>query len=440
MKAFVRSIARFAALIILGSSLLGCATRSSSVDTMGHMNAVGISYVRLVLALGEHDPDFVDAYFGPAGWREEIKSQKKPLEQIRAEAETLRAELESIDPGRDEMSKLRKTFLSKQLLALMTRADIVGGKKISFDEESRLLYDAVAPHHDAAYFQALLDTLEKELPGDGPLIDRIEAFRKGYVIPSDKLDAVFRAAIDGCRARTLQHLSLPPGESFTVEYVKNKPWSGYNWYKGDYKSVIQVNTDLPIFIDRAVDLACHEGYPGHHVYNMLLEQHMVKERGWMEFTVYPLFSPESLIAEGSANYGIEVAFPGEERTKFERDVLYPLAGLDPATAAKYARVQELAAKLSYAGNEAARDYLDARISREQARDWLVRYALMAPERAAQRVAFMEKYRSYVINYNLGKDLVGHYVERHGGTTDHPDQRWKIFSDLLSSPRIPSTLD
>jgi hypothetical protein len=103
-------------------------------------------------------------------------------------------------------------------------------------------------------------------------------------------------------------------------------------------------------------------------------------------------------------------------------------------------VQELAAKLSYAGNEAARDYLDARISREQARDWLVRYALMAPERAAQRVAFMEKYRSYVINYNLGKDLVGPYVERHGGTTDHPDQRWKIFSDLLSSPRIPSTLD
>ena len=105
------------------------------------------------------------------------------------------------------------------------------------------------------------------------------------------------------------HLALPPGESFTVEYVTGKSWSGYNWYQGDYRSLIQVNTDLPINIDRAIDLACHEGYPGHHVYNVLLEQHLVRERGWIEYSVYPLFSPQSLIAEGTANYGIEVAFP-----------------------------------------------------------------------------------------------------------------------------------
>src|SRR5688500_14834724 len=65
-----------------------------------------------------------------------------------------------------------------------------------------------------------------------------------------------------------------------------------------------LNVDLPVYIDRAVDLACHEGYPGHHVYNALLEQHLVRGRGWHEFSVYPLFSPHSLIAEGTANYGI----------------------------------------------------------------------------------------------------------------------------------------
>ena len=95
-----------------------------------------------------------------------------------------------------------------------------------------------------------------------------------------------------------------------VEYVTDKSWSGYNWYKGGFHSLIQVNTDLPIFIDRAIDLACHEGYPGHHVYNTLLEKHLVRDRGWIEFSVYPLFSPQSLIAEGTANFGIEVAFPG----------------------------------------------------------------------------------------------------------------------------------
>ena len=121
---------------------------------------------------------------------------------------------------------------------------------------------------------------------------------------------MFRKAIDGCRARTLEHLPLPNGETFTVEYVTGKSWSAYNWYKGNYTSVIQVNTDLPITIDRAIDLACHEGYPGHHVYNALLEKHLVRDRGWVEFSVYPLFSPQSLIAEGTANFGIEVAFPG----------------------------------------------------------------------------------------------------------------------------------
>ena len=114
-------------------------------------------------------------------------------------------------------------------------------------------------------------------------------------------------------------MKLPP-EHFTVEYVTNKSWSGYNWYQGGFRSLIQVNTDLPIYIDRAVDLACHEGYPGHHVYNALLEQHLVKARGWLEFSVYPLFSPQSLIAEGTANYGIEVAFPGRDRIAFEQEV------------------------------------------------------------------------------------------------------------------------
>ena len=120
-----------------------------------------------------------------------------------------------------------------------------------------------------------------------------------------------------------------------MEYVTGKSWSGYNWYQGGATSLIQVNTDLPIYIDRAIDLAAHEGYPGHHVYNALLEENLVRGRGWIEFTVYALFSPQSLIAEGTANFGIDVAFPGPERVAFERDHLFPLAGLDPARADEY---------------------------------------------------------------------------------------------------------
>ena len=188
-----------------------------------------------------------------------------------------------------------------------------------------------------ARFEEVQARLETLVPGPGPLLARIDALRDTMVIPRDKLDAVFAAAIKECRARTLAHLTLPEGESFTVEYVTSQPWGAYNWYKGDYRSVIQVNTDLPIYIDRAVDLACHEGYPGHHVMGVLVEQRLVRERGFQEMTVLPLYSPTGLIAEGSANYGIELAFPGDARVAFEREVLVPLAGLDAERAARWPR-------------------------------------------------------------------------------------------------------
>jgi hypothetical protein len=124
---------------------------------------------------------------------------------------------------------------------------------------------------------------------------------------------------------------------------------------------------------------------------------------------------------------------------FERDTLFPLAGLDPAAAGRYYRVQALVQKLSYAGNEAARRYLDGRIDRAQAVDWLMRYALSSRERSEQRVRFFERYRSYVINYNLGQDLVKEYVEKKGGTADQPEKRWQVFTELISSPRLPSGL-
>ncbi|HVS30965.1 MAG TPA: hypothetical protein VMS98_05875 [Thermoanaerobaculia bacterium] len=427
---------RILPLIFASILIASCAT----MDTTGitnQLNTASGQYVRLVLALGEHDADYVDAYYGPPAVREEVKASKPSLDDIFARATALHTGLGAIPQPADRLVALRHEYLRRQTEALIARAEMLRGRRFTFDQESRALYDAEAPVNGEEYFQRLNAELERELPGDGPLIDRLEAFRNRFVIPKDKLDAVFQAAIEGCRERTMQHIDLPPGESFTVEYVTNKSWSGYNWYQGNFRSLIQVNTDLPIFMDRAVDLACHEGYPGHHVYNLLLEKHMVKDRGWMEFTVYPLFSPQSFIAEGSANYGIEVAFPADERVKFEIEKLYPIAGLDPGGAEKFNRVQQLAAKTSYAGNEAARRYLNGEITAAEAAEWMTKYGLMGPERARQRVRFIDQYRSYVINYNLGKDLVRQYVERHA--KGDRQRRWDVFEELLSTPRLPSAL-
>ena len=394
-------------------------------------------YVRLVLAVGQHDPDYVDAYHGPPDWRPAASDPPRPLDALQIEARALSAALEGSDGH--ALDEGRRACLAAQVRAVEGRLRMLAGQRLAFDEECRVLYDAVAPTHDEAEFAQALTALEELLPGDGPLVERYDRYRAAFAIPPERLDVVFARAIEHARAVTRAHVDLPIGETFTVEYVTGRSWSGYNWYQGGARSLIQVNTDLPVFVDRAVDLACHEGYPGHHVYNALLERDLVGDRGWIEFTVYPLFSPQSLLAEGTANFGIEVALPGEERTLFEREALYPVAGLDPSRAGEYALVQSVVQRLSYAGNEAARRYLDGRAGRDDTVAWLERYAMMPRPRAEQRVRFFEQYRSYVINYNVGEDMVRGYIERQGGTREAPARRWAAFSELLVTPMPPSAL-
>ena len=406
------------------------------------MNTIAESYVRLILQVGQYDADFVDAYYGPPEWKpgEPGGERDDNLKKLEEQTVRLSEKLSSFEQADlNEMDRLRYRYLSKQLIAVRAKIQMLLGKKFTFDEESKLLYDAVAPVHGKSFFDEALKSLNSELPGSGSVSTRLEEFKKPFIIPKNKLDQVFQAAINEGRERTKKYITLSENENFVVEYVNNKAWSGYNWYKGSSFSLIQINTDLPIYIDRAIDLACHEGYPGHHVYNSRLEEQLVRDRKWFEFSAYALFSPQSLIAEGTANFGIEMALPNEERVEFERKVLFPAAGMPGEMAGKYYRVHSLVSKLAYAGNEAARGYLDGKMSKEEAVNWLVEYGLYARERAEQRIRFIEKYRSYVINYNLGQDMVKNYIERNGGTSDKPDKRWELFTKLISTPQIPSGL-
>jgi len=410
-------------------------------DATASMNRIAEQYVKLALAVGEHDSLYVDAYFGPEEWRTKVKEEKKPLATIERDALPLLAELRQLDVTKEEeIVRLRRLFLVKQIESLAARTRMLRGAKYTFDEESIALFDAAAPRFDEDYYKAKIARIDSLLPsGEGSIVERFDRFRKDFMIPKDKVAAVFTAAIDEARRRTKQHMRLPENESFTVEYVTNRSWGAYNWYKGDNRSVIQINTDLPKYIDTPVGLACHEGYPGHHVQNVLFEQHLVKERGWVEFTVSPLFSPLSPINEGGANFSIEVAFPGKERLAFEREVLYPLAGLDPARAESYDAIVKLTRELGSAENEAARRYLNGDITAEDAAQFLSTYALMPLERARKLVTFMDQYRSYVINYNVGYDLVKNFIERRGGTPDKPQKRWEEYASLISAPWVPSEL-
>ncbi len=437
-RARLRSIANHLSLTLtLTLGIVSGAALAQNADSQ--LDTLASHYVKLVLAMGEHDPAYVDAYYGPAQWREDVHSNPLALEDIAGDAEALQQQLAAMAAPEDDMEQLRISYLHTQLGALAAYASRYGqsGPR-NFDQEARSLYDTAPPRHELSSYDGVLAKLEQLVPGSGDLPQRMTVFYRQYEIPAARLAAVFEAAIAECRQRTVQHIALPAGESFALEYVQDKPWSGYNWYQGGAHSLIQVNTTLPVRIDRAIDLGCHEGYPGHHTYNALLEATLVQDRGWVEFSVYPLFSPQSLIAEGSANYGIELAFPGTEKTTFEQQVLYPLAGIDPALAARYDEVQALTAELNFARNEIARQYMAQAISREEAIALLQKYGPASADRASQSLRFIDSYGAYVINYNWGKQLVQDYIER--GTSDNDSaQRWRKFADLLASPRLPSEL-
>lgn len=422
-------------ILCLLAILTGCQSKTliSKEETPMTLDTLAEQYVKLALAVGEHHPYYIDAYYGPSEWR---TGEKRALNELKTGISALLDDLANTQTS--EAMAQRKAFLQIQTKSMLTFIQIINNEQVSFDDESQRLYDAISPHITEAELDKALAQLDTMLPGNGSVSERMNVFIDQFVIPKDKLDAVFKAAVVESRQRTKKYIELEEQESFTIEYVQDKVWSGYNWYQGNSFSLIQVNTDFPIYIARAIDLASHEGYPGHHVFNSLMEKHLVNGKGWIEYSVYPLFSPMSLLAEGSANYGVDVVFPHAERIQFEKDVLFPLAGLDASKVELYYQVQAVKQQLSYADNMVAKRYLDGEINDKTAIDLLVKYTLVTEKKAQQRLGFINANRAYVINYNLGQDLVKTYIEKQSQSGTQAEI-WALFSELLANPKTASMM-
>ena len=283
------------------------------------MDSIAADYVRLVLAAGRHDDKFVDAFYGPRSWQEAVDTAApQPVAGLLERARDLLQAVRHTEPSE------RRRFLEAQLVAVETSLRRLGGETLPLDEEAKLTYDLAPPIHTLEEFREARTRLQELLPGAGDLQERLLAFREQFVIPPENLPEVVQLALAATRRRTLELAELPGDETFQVEYVNDRPWSAYHRYQGRHTSRIEVNVDLPIEIARILRTLAHEGYPGHHTYNVLLEIHLVENRGWPEFLVYPLFSPQSLLAEGSANAGMSVTFPAEEEQRLLEEVLAPL--------------------------------------------------------------------------------------------------------------------
>jgi hypothetical protein len=412
------------------------------------LDAAAREYVRLAVGLGERDPDSLDFYAGSAAVVADVRQNPPSLQSIKRSVEGAISRLENRESAADQQP--RRQRLIRELRALRARVDVLLGGRPPYDVESRALF-GIAPGPPAdrrfAEIRARVDAL---LPGPGRLVDRYAAYDARFTVPSDRLQTVFERALAECRRRTLVHVPLPSDERVTVEFVRNRPWSAYSRYLGGARSVVSVNVDFRFTADRLLQVACHEGYPGHHVGNTLMDAWAASRGGLEEYTIRPLFSPQTLIAEGSAMYAVDVAFSDDDRVRFEREQLFPAAGITGEDAGRYVRVARLVEELQDVQVEIARQYLDGALEFARAAAALEEQALMRDTGAMLK--YVNEFRSYVTAYTTGRQAAVAFVESCAGSADR-DRRWKCFERLLTagsddlievlasrfSPRVPRVL-
>lgn len=387
-------------------------------------------YLELEVALGERDPDSLDFVIGVNHDLDHAKSDLENLDSIRAGAISLSAQLRDM-PISASFDASRKSFLLRQLSAMILRTQQLAGINRTFDEESQTLFGVVAPSdYDGVARQRIRRHIAQLLPPGLPPAQAYTRYDSRFVVPPNRVPAVMNAALDQCRALTLQHMSLPADEHIDVRYVFNKPWSAFSRYLGDDRSRIEVNMDYPLTVDRILNLACHEGYPGHHVLNSIRERTLVEQRHLDEFRVQPTFSPQSFVTEAAASYAPSMVLSTGERIRIERGILFPLAGISGQDVQRYIEVEDLVASLHTAEPSIARDYLDGRLEWARAVDALARETLM--EHGETELLYLNEYRSYMLSYTLGYDMMQAFIEA-GHPTDA--ERWQRYQSLMSNPVV-----
>lgn len=294
----------------------------------------------------------------------------------------------------------RATYLKRQIAAIDARLET--GRR-SFDEESKLLYGVVAPKPDEAASRRVQEELDRLLPGEGPLGPRYREFQESFVVPADRIEPVLTRALEESRRRVRERWTLPQEERVRLELVSGKPWPSFSSYRGDYESLVEVSRDFPVTVATAVWIATHEAYPGHHTIAVLRDRDLVRGRGFLEFSVEPLVGPDALFVEGLSAYAAEVLFPPGERLRVEKEILFPLAGLDPAGGDLHDTIESLVRRLEPSAVDGARHYVDRRRDRVQSAIWLECEAAVPDPWGFLR--FVDRYRSQVVAYTVGKDLV-----------------------------------
>ena len=416
----------------------------SDVGPVPRDGAVVDRYLALGLALGRHVDGLVDAYYGPEELVAAIAAGSPTAPA--ALVETARALLADIDAGvpldgpagraggagagagSAGSEARRRRWIAAQVRGLHTTARRLAGEAVSYPDEVEQCYGVRPRPFPEDEFAAAHARLEEALPGGGPLVERHVDWRESYAVAPDKLGSAIASLAEDLRARTEARFGLPEGERVDFELVTGQPWSGFNYYLGDLHSRVAINTDLPVLATSLAHLVAHEAYPGHHTEHTRKEAGLVRNRRFMEETIFLVGTPQCLLAEGLADLGLEVML-GPRPEAVVASHLRPLGIRYDADV--IAAVTDAAEALSNVrANAAWRLHVDG-ADPDEVVDYVARWALLSRPRAEKAVAFLsdDTWRAYISCYVEGLPLCRRFV---GGDPDR-------FARLVSEQLVPADL-
>ena len=396
------------------------------------LDPISTDYVRLAFRMEPHIDGLIDAYDGPDDIRDAAKAEPATPDELVRDADAL---LERI--ATEDIAPSRVDYLTAQVAALATLARKLGGEKIAYVDEVRQLFDVEAERIPDDAYATAIDTLDEVLPGDGPVPARLQRWRKQFEITNDQARLAVETIIDEVRARTASLVTLPEGESVEISFVSDKPWSGYNWYLGNARSLVEINTDLPIRANALLDLMAHEGYPGHHTEHALKEIRLYHEKGYGEHAIQLINTPECVISEGVATLAQSMIFDEAEGSRWQAEHVWQPFGID-ADPEREARIIDAQWVLrSVGGNAALLMHQEGRPEDEVVR-YLMEYGLSTEEEARHRVRFIADplWRPYIFTYHVGRDLLGRWLDEAEASGETKRSR---FVRLLEEQLTPSAI-
>src|SRR3954451_24646065 len=366
---------------------------------------VPLEYVRLGLRFDRLESGFVDAYTGSARVRAEVADEPAPTAvQLRDQARALLGEL-----GAAGLPADRSDYLRGQLTGLECTARKMSGEPVGFITEVEAYFQVQVTLGDPADYAAAHAELERLLPGSGILAERYAAHRRREECPPERLEAAVHAVSSALRDRVRGQYGLPEVETVRYEVVTDKPWSGFNYYEGDYRSRVAINADLPHRLSGLPHLVAHESYPGHHTEHCRKEQGLVERSDRVEHAVFLVNTPECLMAEGLADLGVQASI-GEGWGPWAAEILADLGLRFDGHLAE--RLAVAAAPLNRVRQDAAILLHERGADADEVSAYLQRWSLVNQERAPQQIRFLTDplWRAYISTYVEGFDMLSRWLQ------------------------------